>query len=213
MVGGRMRIVRRFLTTLLICEGAAMMMSVQRLRATLRSVLRFSPIEINRETRRLRRLVNVSDFRKAAKRRLPRGVFDYIDGGAEDERTLRANCEAFSKVIFRPRVLCGVGEISIAGRVLGESTSFPFAMAPTGFTRIADPQGELAVARSAQRAGIPYTLSTLGTRSIEEVRASAPDARLWFQVYAWRDRELVAEMVDADLQSVALESARNDRSA
>jgi len=208
-----MRIVRRFLTTLLICEGAAMMMSVQRLRATLRSVLRFSPIEINRETRRLRRLVNVSDFRKAAKRRLPRGVFDYIDGGAEDERTLRANCEAFSNVIFRPRVLCGVGEISIAGRVLGESTSFPFAMAPTGFTRIADPQGELAVARSAQRAGIPYTLSTLGTRSIEEVRASAPDARLWFQVYATGFRELVAEMVDADLQSVALESARNDRSA
>ena len=169
--------------------------SLTRLRETLASVLRFAPIELRPLQRRLRRCVSVSDMRRLAKRRLPRGVFDYIDGGAEDERTLKANCDAFANVSFRPRVLQGVGEINVSGRVLGESTAFPFIMAPTGFTRIADPQGELAVARAAQRAGLPYTLSTLGTRSIEEVRAAAPDARLWFQVYAWRNRELVAEMV------------------
>lgn len=134
-------------------------------------------------------------MRRIARRRLPRGVFDYIDGGAEDELTLRANSEAFARARFRPRVLRGVGDIDISTTILGRPSAMPFVLAPTGFTRIADPQGELAVARAAQRAGVPYTLSTLGTRSIEEVRSVAPDARLWFQVYAWRDRALVAEMV------------------
>lgn len=108
---------------------------------------------------------------------------------------MRANSDAFARVVFRPRVLRGVREIDVSGSILGHPAAFPFIMAPTGFTRIADPQGELAVARAAQRSGLPYTLSTLGTRSIEEVRSVAPEARLWFQVYAWRDRGLVAEMV------------------
>jgi L-lactate dehydrogenase (cytochrome) len=169
--------------------------ALRQLRETLRSVLQLKPIELHPTRRRLARSASVADMRLIAKRRLPRGVFDYIDGGAEDERTLRANSDAFAKVTFRPRVLRGVTDIDVSGRVLGESTAFPFIMAPTGFTRIADPQGELAVARAAERAGLPYTLSTLGTRSIEEVRTAAPDARLWFQVYAWRDRALVADMV------------------
>jgi L-lactate dehydrogenase (cytochrome) len=169
--------------------------SLRQLWETLSAVIRFSPIETDLVARRLRRIANVDDFRRVAKRRLPRGVFDYIDGGAEDERTLRANCDAFTKVTFRPRVLRGIDDIAVAGNILGQSMAFPFIMAPTGFTRIADSQGELAVARAAQRAAIPYTLSTLGTRSIEDVRAAAPEARLWFQVYAWRDRELVADMV------------------
>ena len=80
--------------------------------------------------------------------------------------------------------------------MLGQPLSYPLVLAPTGFTRIADPAGELAVARAAERAGLPYTLSTLSTRSIEEVRAAEPDGRLWFQVYAWRDRGLVQEMVE-----------------
>src|SRR5213076_2690763 len=79
--------------------------------------------------------------------------------------------------------------------VLGRQCSYPLVLAPTGFTRIADPDGELAVARAAERAGLPYTLSTMSTRSIEEVRAVS-DGRLWFQVYAWRDRGLVAEMIE-----------------
>ena len=136
----------------------------------------------------------MADLRAIARRRLPGGVFDYIDGGAEDELTLESNLEAYRRVQFRPRVLRDVGEVDISSSLLGKPLSMPLVLAPTGFTRIADPAGELAVARSAGRAGLPYTLSTLGTRSIEEVAATG-SARLWFQVYVWRDRQLVADMV------------------
>ena len=137
----------------------------------------------------------MGDLRRIAKRRLPGGVFDYIDGGAEDERTVAANEAAYSEVTFRPRVLRGVEKVDIASTVLGQPLAYPLVLAPTGFTRIADPDGELAVARAAARAGLPYTLSTLSTRSIEEVRAVS-QGRLWFQVYVWRDRGLVKEMID-----------------
>jgi L-lactate dehydrogenase (cytochrome) len=162
---------------------------------TLRSVMRFERFERDPAERRLRRCASVADLRRVAKRRLPGGVFDYIDGGAEDERTLAANVDAFAAVTFRPRVLRGIDKVDPTATVLGAPIAFPLVLAPTGFTRIADPQGELAVARAATRAGIPYTLSTLSTRSIEEVRAVS-DGRLWFQVYAWRDRGLVAEMIE-----------------
>ena len=162
---------------------------------TLRSVLRFEPVETDLVERRLRGAASVADLRRIARRRLPSGVFDYIDGGAEDERTLAANEAAFAAVSFRPRVLRGIGKIDLAATLLGRPLDYPLVLAPTGFTRIADPAGELAVARAADRAGLPYTLSTLSTRSIEEVRAVS-GGRLWFQVYAWRDRELVREMID-----------------
>ena len=163
--------------------------------ATLRSVLRFAPIETDPVARRLARAADLSDLRRIAKRRLPRGVFDYIDGGAEDERTLAENSAAYARTQFRPRVLRNVGTVDPSTMVLGASVPIPLVLAPTGFTRIADPAGELAVARAAERAGLPYTLSTLGTRSIEEVRAVSA-GRLWFQVYAWRDRAMVREMVE-----------------
>ena len=162
---------------------------------TLRSVVRFDRIETDPVERRLARAASVADLRRLAKRRLPRGVFDYIDGGAEDERTMAANQAAFAAVGFRPRVLRGVEKVEVGSTLLGKPLAYPLVLAPTGFTRIADPDGELAVARAAQRAGLPYTLSTLSTRSIEEVRAVS-DGRLWFQVYAWRDRGLVSEMVE-----------------
>ena len=162
---------------------------------TLRSVLRFRPIELDPVSRRLARAASVGDLRRIAKRRLPRGVFDYIDGGAEDERTLRNNSDAFARIEFRPRVLRSVAAIDPSTTLLGRPLPYPLVLAPTGFTRIADPQGELAVARAAERAGLPYTLSTLSTRSIEEV-ADVSGGRKWFQVYAWRDRGLVKEMVD-----------------
>jgi L-lactate dehydrogenase (cytochrome) len=144
--------------------------------------------------RRLRRAVTVADLRSIARRRLPGGVFDYIDGGAEDELTLAANSQAYRRVTFRPRVLRDVGDVDISSSLLGKPLSFPLVLAPTGFTRIADPAGELAVARAAERAGLPYALSTLGTRSIEEV-AAVTSSRLWFQVYVWRDRALVADLI------------------
>jgi L-lactate dehydrogenase (cytochrome) len=162
---------------------------------TLRSVLRFRRFETDPVLRRLSRAASVEDLRQMARRRLPGGVFDYIDGGAEDELTLRRNSEAFARVDFRPGVLRNVAEVDASTTLLGKPLDFPLVLAPTGFTRIAQSEGELAAARAAQRAGIPYTLSTLSTRSIEEVAAAA-SGRQWFQVYAWRDRGLVKEMLE-----------------
>lgn len=163
--------------------------------STLRSVIRFGRIETDPVERRLARAADVDDLRRLAKRRLPGGVFDYIDGAAEDERTLAANTRAFADTTFKPRVLCGLGAVDTGTTLLGQPLAYPFVLAPTGFTRIADPEGELAVARAAARVDLPYTLSTLSTRSIEEVRAVS-DGRLWFQVYVWRDRGLVKEMIE-----------------
>ena len=134
-------------------------------------MLRFKPIELDPVLRRLGKAANVSDLRRIAKRRLPGGVFDYIDGGAEDEIALSGNSAAYRRWRFEPRVLRDVSNIDTSSMVLGRPVSMPLVLAPTGFTGIADPQGELAVARAAQRAELPYNLSTLGTRSIEEVAA------------------------------------------
>ncbi len=162
---------------------------------TLRSVIRFRAFEWSSIARRLARAADVGDLRRIAKRRLPAGVFDYIDGAAEDELTLRRNRAAYQRLEFRPRVLRDVSVVDPRTSLLGRVIPFPLVLAPTGFTRIADPQGELAVARAAERAGIPYTLSTLSTRSIEEVSAVSRGS-LWFQVYVWKDRGLVKELIE-----------------
>jgi L-lactate dehydrogenase (cytochrome) len=161
---------------------------------TLRSVLRFGPITTDRVERRLSRCANVDDLRAAAKKRLPGGVFDYIDGAAEDEVTIERNAAAFRRVELAPRVLRDVAKVDLSTTLLGQAAPAPLALSPTGFTRIADPQGELAVARAAGQRGLVYTLSTLATRSIEEVAAVSQGPK-WFQVYVWRDRGLVADMV------------------
>jgi L-lactate dehydrogenase (cytochrome) len=161
---------------------------------TFRSVVRLKMPTLVPADRRLERCVSVDDMRRIARRRLPRGVFDYIDGGAEDERSLARNVDAFGRYQFEPRVLRDVSDLDTSTTLLGRSIRMPLIIAPTGYTRIADSQGELAVARAAQRAGIPYSLSTMGTRSIEEV-ASVSDADKWFQIYTWRDRPLVEELV------------------
>ncbi len=172
---------------------------------TLRSVVRFRPLETDRVERRLAKAASVQDLRRIARRRLPRGVFDYVDGGAEDERTLAANEAAYAAVSYRPQVLNDVGEVDVTSTLLGQPVAFPFVLAPVGFPRLVHPDGELAGARAAARAGLPFALSTMSSRSIEEVRAVS-DGRLWFQVYAWRDRGLVKEMVDraADARYEAL---------
>ena len=162
---------------------------------TLRSVLKFEPIELDPVKRRLHRVASVHDLRRIARRRLPRGVFDYIDGGAEDELSLRESTAAFGRITFEPRILRDVAKVELTTTLLGRPLPMPLLLSPTGFGRIADPQGELAVARAAARAGLPYTLSTLGTRSIEEVAAVSEGSK-WFQVYVWRDRGLVTELVD-----------------
>jgi L-lactate dehydrogenase (cytochrome) len=161
---------------------------------TLRSVLRFGPVELDATQRRLNKAANVADLRLIARRRLPRGVFDYIDGAAEDELTLRRNSEAFRRLEFRPRVLRDMGEIDTSTTLLGGALPVPLVLAPIGFTRVASPGGELDAARAAARARLPFTLSTMATRSIEEV-AAVSSGRKWFQVYVWRDRGLVKEML------------------
>lgn len=160
----------------------------------LRSVMKFERLRWRPQERRLARAVNVGSLRAIARRRLPGGIFDYIDGGAEDEFTLRRNVEAYQNLEFRPRVLSDVSTVDPSTVVLGRRVPIPVVLAPTGFTRIVTPAGELDVARAAERFGLPYTLSTLATRSIEEVR-SVSDGDLWFQVYVWRDRGLVADML------------------
>lgn len=172
------------------------MAGVPQMVRTLRSVVRFEMPSGNATERRLARAADVSDLRELARRRLPRGVFDYIDGGAEDEVTLRENSRAYHRLRFHPTVLQDVGDVDPAIELFGRRLSFPLFLAPTGFTRIADAAGELAVARAAARAGLPYVLSTLGTRSIEEVAHAAPQGDNWFQVYMWRDRGLVRSMVE-----------------
>ena len=183
------------------------MKSNMRIISTLRSVLRFKKFEWDPVLRRLQSAANVADLRKISKRRLPGGVFDYIDGAAEDELTLHRNSAAFQNVEFKPRVFRDVSSISLKSTLFGKELNFPLVMAPTGFGRIANSQGELAVARAADRAGIPYTLSTLGTRSIEEI-AAVSQGRKWFQVYVWRDRGLVREMLEraiaADFEAIQI---------
>ncbi len=160
----------------------------------LRSTLRFQPITVNRTQRDLDRAANIDDLRTIAKRRLPGGVFDYIDGGADDEITLRNNTDRFDDWEFRPRVLRDVEHIDTSTTLLGKRIPLPLVMAPTGFSRIGTSGGELDTSRAAAGRGIPYSLSSLSTRSIEEV-AEVCDGPKWFQVYVWRDRGLVKEVV------------------
>ena len=160
----------------------------------LRSVLRFRPVELSATERRLRKAANVADLRAIARRRLPRGCFGYIDGGAEDELSLRRNVAAFRRAEFRPRVLRDVHDVDPATSLLGRALPLPLVIAPTGFTRMASPGGELDLARAAASHGLPYTLSTLATRSIEEI-AAVSHGRKWLQVYVWRDRGLVKELL------------------
>ncbi len=178
---------------------------------SLRAVARFENLgewfRTDADTRRLARVADVSDLRRLAKRRLPAGCFDYIDGAAEDEITASRNVQAFRRWRFQPRVLRDVSAVDTACQVLGQPAALPLVIAPTGFNRIACSAGELAVAAAAQRAGVPYTLSSMGTRSIEEV-AGVNSGRKILQVYVWRDRKLMAEMLEravaADYEAIMI---------
>ena len=144
-----------------------------RLLKTLRSVIAIRRFDFNSRRRRLAKCGDIADVRRLAKRNLPGGVFDYFDGAAESEWSLANNSAAFENVHLAPRVLVDVSKIDTRTTVMGQHMPYPFAFSPTGFTRIATSAGELAVARVAAKHGVPYTLSTLGTRSIEEVAAAA----------------------------------------
>jgi L-lactate dehydrogenase (cytochrome) len=161
----------------------------------LRPLLRVEPPKVNPTQRRLSRAHTISDLRSIARRRTPRAVFDYTDGAAEGETSLRRAREAFSNVEFRPAVLRDVSKVDTSRSIFGRPSELPFVLAPTGFTRMMNHEGESAVVRVAQRAGIPYGLSTMGTTSIEDTAAAGPEARKWFQLYVWRDRAAGLDLV------------------
>jgi L-lactate dehydrogenase (cytochrome) len=167
---------------------------------SLRSLVQLKSFEWDRIERKLLRCGNIEDIRQIAKRNLPGGVFDYIDGGAEDEVSLARNTSAFVDMKLHPNVLCDVAKVDTSTTLFGVERQTPILLAPTGFTRIANPEGELAVARAAAKYGMPYGLSTLGTRGIEELAAVA-SAPLWFQVYVWKDRGVVKDMLSRAQQS------------
>jgi isopentenyl diphosphate isomerase/L-lactate dehydrogenase-like FMN-dependent dehydrogenase len=141
------------------------------------------------------RIINIEDLRRAAKRRLPRVVFDYIDGGAEDERTLRENCRAFEEVTFRPRCAVATPACDLRVSVLGASLSMPLILAPVGSSRLMYPRGEEAAARAAGTAGIAYALSTLSGCRLEDV-AAASKGPLWYQLYLMGGRDCALSAIE-----------------
>jgi isopentenyl diphosphate isomerase/L-lactate dehydrogenase-like FMN-dependent dehydrogenase len=134
------------------------------------------------------RVVNIADLRREAQRRLPRAIFDYVDGGAEGEVTLRANTRAFEEVVFRPRNAVFVHGCDMRTKLLGCEMSMPFLLAPVGFTRMLHPRGEVAAARAAGKAGIGFCLTTISGCHLEEV-AAATTAPRWYQLYLVGGRE------------------------
>ncbi len=156
---------------------------------------------LSRQQARLNRCANIGDIRALARRRVPRAVFDYTDGAAGSEVTLRRSQEAYDRVEFTPRVLRDVSSVDLSTEMLGARSALPFAFGPTGFTRMMHHVGEPAVAEAAGESGIPYALSTLGTTSVEDLAAAAPDTRRWFQLYVWRDRVASEALVKRAEQS------------
>lgn len=154
-----------------------------------------SPTFRRQRRNRWSRVRTAEDFKRLAQRRTPRSVFDYVEGAAERELSKDRAVEAFEHVVFSPHVLRDVSSVDTATTILGRRAAMPIVFGPTGFTRMMHAAGEIAVARAAGRAGIPYTLSTLGTTSIERLAAHAPTTERWFQLYVSKDRGRSGELV------------------
>ena len=159
-------------------------------------LLKFKPFVWDGRTRRLNRAFTIYDLREIAKRRTPQAPFDYTDGSADQEISLARARQAFEDIEFQPNILRDVSEVDMGWDVLGKRVAMPVGIAPTGFTRMMHTEGEIAGCTAAAAAGIPFSLSTVGTRSIEEVAAAAPDGRNWFQLYMWKDRDRSMALVE-----------------
>jgi len=149
--------------------------------------------------RRLAGALTIADLRRIATRTTPRAVFDYVDGSADAEVTAGRNRAAFADVTFVPELLHAVADPDLSTVVLGTRVTMPLIFAPTGYTRMMHHAGEVAVARVAQRSGLPYTLSTVGTSTVEEVHDAAPQGENWFQLYLTNNEALNHELVDRAL--------------
>jgi L-lactate dehydrogenase (cytochrome) len=139
--------------------------------------------------------ITIQDLRARARRRLPRAVFDFIDGGAEDELTLRRNETALKQITFRPRVLVDTHLRNQTTTVLGQPLQTPLILAPTGLCGMAAPRGEILAARASLNTGVIFTLSSMSAVSIEDTARAVPGPH-WFQLYVWRDRELTRSLVE-----------------
>jgi L-lactate dehydrogenase (cytochrome) len=165
-------------------------------RHDLAPLMQFKKPELNATKRRLDKALTIEDLRRIAKRRTPRAAFDYTDGSAEAELSITRARQAFADVEFHPAILRDVSKVSTGWDVLGAPVSMPFGIAPTGFTRMMHTEGEIAGAHAAARAGIPFSLSTMGTTAIEDVKAANPLGRNWFQLYMWKDRDRSMALVE-----------------
>jgi L-lactate dehydrogenase (cytochrome) len=140
------------------------------------------------EDRKLKRAVNLQELRLIARKRVPKAVFDYVDGGANDEISYQRSAETFSKVQFHARVLRDVSKIDLTTKIAGKESSLPIIFAPTGYTRMMNYEGEPMVAQICEENNLIYSLSTMGTTSSQEIADQVPGVRRWFQLYLWRDR-------------------------
>jgi L-lactate dehydrogenase (cytochrome) len=153
-------------------------------------------------------MASVEDLRRRARRRTPKAPFDYVDGAADAEISLRRSRDLFANLEFLPNVLRDVSACDTTTTILGESAGYPFGFAPTGFTRMMQHEGESAIGRVAQAASIPYALSTMGTTTPRDLALAAPNANLWFQLYVWKDRafseSLIQQARDAGYKALML---------
>ncbi|HEX2153674.1 MAG TPA: alpha-hydroxy acid oxidase [Acidimicrobiia bacterium] len=161
----------------------------------LRQLIRVKPPRLGRAAR-VAEAATIWDLRRLARRRAPRAVFDYVDGAAENEVTLRRSRQAYARVEFVPSVLRDVSRVDMTTTILGKPSALPLVLSPTGFTRMMHAAGETAVAKAAGRAGIPYALSTLGTTAVDDLAKAAAGTELWFQLYVWRDRGFSLDLLD-----------------
>ncbi|UTT66532.1 alpha-hydroxy-acid oxidizing protein [Janibacter sp. CX7] len=161
----------------------------------LRETLRAPRLPRHPHRDRVDRAASIEDLRRLARRRVPAVAFDYMDGAAGSETSLLRARQAFADVHFHPRVLTDVGTVDLSTTVCGERSRLPFGVAPVGLTRLLHHEGEAAGARAAAATGIPFALSTMSSVSLEDVAAAAPDARRWFQLYLWKDRERSMDVV------------------
>ncbi|WP_062074402.1 alpha-hydroxy acid oxidase [Demequina lutea] len=164
--------------------------------ADLAPLIHFKKLELNGRARRLSGAHTIADLREIAKRRTPKGAFDYTDGAAEAELSLGRARRAFREIEFHPAILRDVSRVDTSVEILGGRSALPFGIAPTGFTRMMQAEGERAGASAAGAAGIPFSLSTLGTESPEVVREANPDGRCWFQLYMQKDRDKSMQLVE-----------------
>ncbi|MCH8570929.1 alpha-hydroxy-acid oxidizing protein [Nesterenkonia sp. AY15] len=159
-------------------------------------LMKFKKFDFNASRRRLAAALTIEDLHKIAKRRTPKAAFDYTDGAAEGEFSLTRAREAFQDIEFNPSILRDVSQVDTSCEIFGGTSALPFGIAPTGFTRLMQTEGEIAGATAAGAAGIPFTLSTLGTTSIEAVKEANPHGRNWFQLYVMKDREISYDLTE-----------------